>query len=47
MRQVSLCVAEADVPAETVEKEKAIFVAQAEESGKPAAIIEKMIGGSY
>ncbi|GFO71330.1 elongation factor Ts [Bathymodiolus japonicus methanotrophic gill symbiont] len=40
-----MCVAEADVPAETVEKEKAIFVAQAEESGKPAEIIEKMIGG--
>ncbi|WP_428355309.1 translation elongation factor Ts [Methyloprofundus sp.] len=40
-----MCVAEADVPAETVAKEKAIFVAQAEESGKPAAIIEKMIGG--
>ncbi|NYT46713.1 MAG: elongation factor Ts [Candidatus Methanofishera endochildressiae] len=40
-----ISVAEADVPAETVEKEKAIFVAQAEESGKPAAIIEKMIGG--
>ncbi|MBT3811953.1 MAG: elongation factor Ts [Gammaproteobacteria bacterium] len=40
-----MCISEADVPAETVEKEKAIFVAQAEESGKPAAIIEKMIGG--
>ncbi len=39
------CVREADVPAETIEKEKAIFIAQAEESGKPAAIIEKMIGG--
>jgi len=39
------CVAEADVAAETIEKEKAIFVAQAEESGKPANIIEKMIGG--
>ena len=39
------CVAEADVAAETIEKEKAIFVAQAEESGKPAEIIEKMIGG--
>ncbi len=39
------CVAEADVSAETIEKEKAIFVAQAEESGKPANIIEKMIGG--
>ncbi len=40
-----ICVSEADVPAETIEKEKAIFVAQAEESGKPAAIIEKMIVG--
>ncbi|RLA26147.1 MAG: elongation factor Ts [Gammaproteobacteria bacterium] len=40
-----VCVSEADVPAETIEKEKAIFVAQAEESGKPAEIIEKMIGG--
>ena len=39
------CVAEADVAAETIEKEKAIFVAQAEESGKPAEIIEKMIAG--
>jgi len=39
------CVAESDVSAETIDKEKAIFVAQAEESGKPAAIIEKMIGG--
>jgi len=39
------CVAEADVAAEIIEKEKAIFVAQAEESGKPANIIEKMIGG--
>lgn len=38
-------VVESDVPAETVEKEKAIFVAQAEASGKPAEIIEKMIGG--
>jgi len=34
-----------DVPAEVVEKEKAIFTAQAEESGKPPEIIEKMIGG--
>lgn len=40
-----ICVAEADVPAETLEKEKAILVAQAEESGKPAEIIEKMVGG--
>jgi elongation factor Ts len=40
-----VCVSEAEVPAETIEREKAIFVAQAEESGKPAEIIEKMIGG--
>lgn len=40
-----LCVAETDVPAETVEKEKEIFKAQAEASGKPADIIEKMVAG--
>ncbi len=40
-----VCVAEADVPAELLEKEKAIFVSQAEESGKPADIIEKMVTG--
>ena len=40
-----LCVSEEQVPAEMIEKEKAIFVAQAEESGKPAEIIEKMIAG--
>jgi elongation factor Ts len=28
-----------------IEKEKVIFTAQAQESGKPAEIIEKMIGG--
>ncbi len=33
------------VPAEVVEKEKGILVAQAQESGKPADIIEKMIQG--
>ncbi|MDH3221873.1 MAG: translation elongation factor Ts [Gammaproteobacteria bacterium] len=33
------------VPAEFIEKEKGILVAQAESSGKPAAIIEKMIQG--
>ena len=38
-------VEESDVPAETVEKEKAILIAQAESSGKPAEIIEKMIQG--
>lgn len=39
------CVAEADVPAEEVEKEKGILIAQAESSGKPPEIIEKMIMG--
>ncbi len=33
------------VPTELVEKEKEIFTVQAQESGKPAAIIEKMISG--
>ncbi len=33
------------VPAELVEREKAIFVEQAAASGKPAAIIEKMVTG--
>ncbi|WP_376692715.1 translation elongation factor Ts [Wenzhouxiangella sp. EGI_FJ10409] len=34
-----------DVPAETIESEKQILVAQAEDSGKPAEIIEKMVTG--
>ena len=33
------------IPAEFVEKEKAILIAQAESSGKPPEIIEKMIQG--
>ena len=40
-----ICVSEDQVSAETVEKEKEIFRAQAAESGKPADIIEKMVGG--
>lgn len=40
-----VCVAQADVPAELVEKEKEIFSVQAAESGKPAEIIEKMVAG--
>ncbi|MBY6205881.1 translation elongation factor Ts [Halomonas denitrificans] len=36
---------EDDVPAEVLEREKNILKAQAEESGKPADIIEKMITG--
>ncbi len=38
-------VSEADVDPALIEKEKEIFTAQAAESGKPADIIEKMIGG--
>ena len=34
-----------DVDASVIEKEKEIFAPQAENSGKPAEIIEKMIGG--
>ena len=40
-----VCVASQDVPADLVAKEKEIFTAQAAESGKPAAIIEKMVEG--
>ncbi len=38
-------VSEADVDPALIEKEKEIFAAQALESGKPAEIVEKMIGG--
>ncbi len=34
-----------DMPQEVVEKEKEIYTAQALDSGKPAEIVEKMIGG--
>ena len=34
-----------DVPADVIEKEKQILVSQAEDSGKPAEIIEKMVTG--
>ena len=40
-----VCVSAGQVPSDIVEKEKDIFRAQAAESGKPAAIIEKMISG--
>ena len=40
-----MCINEDDVPQEVLEKEKEIFVAQAEGSGKPADIIEKMVQG--
>ena len=39
------CIAEEDVSDEILEREKAIFVEQARESGKPEEIIEKMIVG--
>ncbi|MBT6264577.1 MAG: translation elongation factor Ts, partial [Halieaceae bacterium] len=38
-------VSPADMPEALLEKERDIFTAQAQESGKPAEIIEKMIGG--
>jgi elongation factor Ts len=34
-----------DVPQEVVERERAIYLAQAQESGKPANILEKMVDG--
>ena len=40
-----LCVDESGVPQELLDKEKEIFSAQAEASGKPADIIEKMVDG--
>ncbi len=40
-----MCVSEADVPEETLAKEKEILIAQAEGSGKPMEIIEKMVEG--
>ena len=40
-----VCVDETGVSAELIAKEKEIYVAQAAESGKPADIIEKMVGG--
>ena len=40
-----ICVSESEVPAEVLEKEKEILIAQAQDSGKPMEIIEKMIQG--
>jgi len=40
-----LVVSQEDVSQELIEKEKEIYTAQAEESGKPKEIIEKMING--
>ena len=38
-------VSEADVPADTLERERRILTEQAQDSGKPADIIEKMVTG--
>ncbi len=40
-----LCLTEADMPKETIEKEREILIAQAEESGKSKEIAEKMVVG--
>ncbi|HYW75026.1 MAG TPA: translation elongation factor Ts [Gammaproteobacteria bacterium] len=40
-----VCVGPEDVPAEVLDKEREIHRAQAEQSGKPADIVEKMIEG--
>ena len=40
-----LCIDEKGVPAETLERERRIFTEQAEASGKPPEIIEKMVTG--
>ncbi len=40
-----MCVAENDVPEATLAKEREILVAQAEDSGKPPEIIERMVTG--
>jgi len=39
------CVRREDFPADVLEREKAIFVTQAQESGKPPAVVEKMVQG--
>jgi Translation elongation factor Ts len=39
------CITEEELPSDLLEREKAIFVEQARESGKPDNIIEKMIVG--
>ena len=40
-----VCIDADGVPADTLEREKRIFTEQAEESGKPAEIVEKMVTG--
>ncbi len=40
-----VCIAEADVPTDLLEKEREIIIAQSRDSGKPENIIEKMVEG--
>lgn len=40
-----LCIGDADVPADTLAREEAIFTAQAATSGKPPEIAQKMVAG--
>ena len=40
-----ICLSETDIDPQILEREKAIYMAQAEESGKPQEIMEKMIEG--
>ncbi len=40
-----MAISPSDIPKEVIEKEREIYRAQSEESGKPADIIEKMIDG--
>ncbi|OGT64198.1 MAG: translation elongation factor Ts [Gammaproteobacteria bacterium RIFCSPLOWO2_02_47_7] len=40
-----VCISEDQIAAETLAKEKDVFIAQARESGKPDNIIEKMVSG--
>jgi elongation factor Ts len=40
-----ICISSDQIPAETIAKEREIFTVQAAETGKPAAIIEKIVQG--
>jgi len=40
-----VCITGDEVPVDIIDREKAVFTAQAEESGKPPEIIEKMVNG--
>lgn len=40
-----MCIDETGIPAETLERERRILTEQAQDSGKPAEIIEKMVAG--